>query len=391
MRSKGVIDPSPLDARIRLCMLKAMTRAQQFLSNHKESLPGALGIELTEWDEARVVAQLRLDSRHLNEFGAVQGGIVMAIADIAGAFGAVLNLPEGYITTTLESKTNFLGRGAGNVLWAESQPIHIGRTTSVWRTIIWRGSTLGDRVRISDVTQTQLNLAAPDAAPAALVALERVPEPVQDAPAAPTDEDPGEPIVRIADIRRQEILRGACKVILEKGFAKTSVREIAEAADMPIATMYKYVGSKEEILELMYESFINDFHEQLDQAVSNSSTPQEKFRHAIDATIRSFDKHHKEVKLLFTESKALGRDALRRIYAQDRRYLDQWKAIVSDIGVDRRLGVDPELLANFIYYLMTVWPMRHWSLARWSLDEVRHALIAFVTAAVQEAPGSRKD
>lgn len=135
-----------------------MDAVDEFMTNHNESLLKALGIEIVEGNKSRVVGRLALDGRHVTEFGSVQGGMVMAMADIVGAFGAVLNLSEGYVTTTLESKTNFLSRGAGRFLWAESEPVHLGRTTSVWRTIVWRGNDADARTKISEVTQTQLNL-----------------------------------------------------------------------------------------------------------------------------------------------------------------------------------------------------------------------------------------
>ena len=77
----------------------------------------------------------------------------MAYADCIGAAGAVMNLPEGYWTTTLESKTNFFSAGVGPVLQAESKALHVGRTTMVWETTI-RNS--GDNSRVAIVTQTQM-------------------------------------------------------------------------------------------------------------------------------------------------------------------------------------------------------------------------------------------
>jgi uncharacterized protein (TIGR00369 family) len=77
----------------------------------------------------------------------------MAFADCVGAAGTVMNLPDGYVTTTLESKTNFLGAGVGPVLKAVSIPLHVGRTTMVWQTTI---TNSGDGSRVAIITQTQM-------------------------------------------------------------------------------------------------------------------------------------------------------------------------------------------------------------------------------------------
>ena len=76
----------------------------------------------------------------------------MSLADTLGAIGTVLNLPRGSVTTTIESKTNFLAAGRGAELIGEALPLHIGRNTMVWQTTIRDGE---DR-RVAVVTQTQL-------------------------------------------------------------------------------------------------------------------------------------------------------------------------------------------------------------------------------------------
>ena len=70
--------------------------------------------------------------------GILHGGAVMAFADSLGAVGAFLTLPEGASgTTTIESKTNFLGGAkAGVTVRGEATPVHSGKRTSVWQTRI---------------------------------------------------------------------------------------------------------------------------------------------------------------------------------------------------------------------------------------------------------------
>ena len=49
----------------------------------------------------------------------------MAFADILGAAGTILNLPEGAWTTTIESKTNFIGSAPlGSRVFGEATPVH---------------------------------------------------------------------------------------------------------------------------------------------------------------------------------------------------------------------------------------------------------------------------
>jgi 1,4-dihydroxy-2-naphthoyl-CoA hydrolase len=68
------------------------------------------GVKFTEADKDRVVAKMvvRADLCTLNHI--IHGGAIMALADSVGAAATVINLPEDAKgTTTLESKTNFIG------------------------------------------------------------------------------------------------------------------------------------------------------------------------------------------------------------------------------------------------------------------------------------------
>ena len=80
----------------------------------------------------------------------------MSVADTLGAIGAFLNLPEGAkATTTIESKTNFLGAAKlGATVKATTTPVHVGGKTSVWQTRL-EGE---DGKAVALVTQTQLVL-----------------------------------------------------------------------------------------------------------------------------------------------------------------------------------------------------------------------------------------
>jgi 1,4-dihydroxy-2-naphthoyl-CoA hydrolase len=120
-----------------------------------------LGARLLSVTPKKVTAEMPIGKVHVNIDGrSVNGGVIMAFADTVGAVGAMANLPPGYRTATLESKTNFFAAGEGPVISAVSVPLHIGRTTTVWQTTIRNP----DRRTVAIVTQTQILLPAkPDA------------------------------------------------------------------------------------------------------------------------------------------------------------------------------------------------------------------------------------
>ena len=119
-------------------------------------MPRALGVRVISLTRKKVTAEMRNKRLHINRTGRVNGGAMMAFADVLGAAGTVANLPPGYRTGTLESKTNFFAAGAGPVLSAVAIPLHIGRTTMVWQTTIKNP----DKRTVAIVTQTQIVIPA---------------------------------------------------------------------------------------------------------------------------------------------------------------------------------------------------------------------------------------
>ena len=115
-------------------------------------MPRALGMRMVSITKKRVLAEMRIKPVHINRSNRVNGGALMAFADVMGAAGTVANLPRGHRTGTLESKTNFFRAGQGPVMKAVSIPLHIGRTTMVWQTTIRNP----DGKVAAIVTQTQI-------------------------------------------------------------------------------------------------------------------------------------------------------------------------------------------------------------------------------------------
>lgn len=115
-----------------------------------------IGVEIVEASPERVVGKLLVRPELCTTGGTLHGGAAMALADSLGAIGAYLSLPEGAkATTTLESKTNFLGAAkAGTTVTAEATPVHSGKRTGVWQTKI----TGENGKAIALVIQTQLVL-----------------------------------------------------------------------------------------------------------------------------------------------------------------------------------------------------------------------------------------
>jgi uncharacterized protein (TIGR00369 family) len=115
-----------------------------------------MGVTFVEADKDRVVAKMLVHPDLCTVSHSIHGGAVMAFADSVGAAATVINLPENAKgTTTIESKTNFVGGAReGTTVVATATPIHRGRRTQVWQTRL----ETEDGKLVAIVTQTQMVL-----------------------------------------------------------------------------------------------------------------------------------------------------------------------------------------------------------------------------------------
>lgn len=137
-----------------MCQWRRMDLLQR-LRDIRLPLAELLGIELSSAEPERIVGEMTVRPELCTIPAVLHGGAVMALADTLGALGTVANLKDGQSTTTIESKTNFIGAApVGSRLVGEGAPLHRGRRTMVWQTRI--ATAEGKLVAV--VTQTQMVL-----------------------------------------------------------------------------------------------------------------------------------------------------------------------------------------------------------------------------------------
>ena len=127
-------------------------------ANPADAMPFSklMGVSITQASADAVHGELVVREDLCTLGGIVHGGAVMAFADALGAAGAFIALPNGAVgTTTIESKSNFLGAAkCGQTLIGVAKPEKIGSRISVWRTDI----TTQEGAPVALVIQTQLVL-----------------------------------------------------------------------------------------------------------------------------------------------------------------------------------------------------------------------------------------
>jgi len=100
-------------------------------------LPGHLGIVITHVGESELRAELSVKEMHMAPNGFMHAGTIVTLADTCAGYGCVVNLPPGAAGfTTIELKSNHLGTAKEGTIVGSAKPVHLGKTTQVWDTIV---------------------------------------------------------------------------------------------------------------------------------------------------------------------------------------------------------------------------------------------------------------
>ena len=92
--------------------------------------------------------------------------------------------------------------------------------------------------------------------------------------------------------RRQEIVKVAAKVFREKGFEATTLNDIAERLGTDRASLYYYVGSKDELLHEIVRQVLEENVAAAEEVLAEAGTPVEKIEALIEHMIVSFDRNY---------------------------------------------------------------------------------------------------
>lgn len=111
-----------------------------------------LGMTVTEAGQDRVVAELPWAPHLCTAGGVMHGGVLMSLADSAGALAAFLGLPAGASTATITSATQMFRPVSAGVVRAVAVPLHRGQTTVTVQTSLYDA---GDRL-VAQTTQVQV-------------------------------------------------------------------------------------------------------------------------------------------------------------------------------------------------------------------------------------------
>ncbi|MCA9498598.1 MAG: TetR/AcrR family transcriptional regulator [Nitrospirales bacterium] len=103
------------------------------------------------------------------------------------------------------------------------------------------------------------------------------------------------------EARREEILLAAERKFSQNGFFKTSMVEIAEAAQFAMGTVYRFFKSKEEIYISLVEAKVEELLRLLEEATQRRVPAQEKLRAVVQVKLAFADQNRAFFRIYVSE------------------------------------------------------------------------------------------
>jgi len=160
------------------------------------------------------------------------------------------------------------------------------------------------------------------------------------------------------DERAGSIYRTAAQMIYEKGFASTSMSEIAEAVELTKPGLYYYVGGKKELLFAIM-SFAMDLldHEVVAKAEAFED-PRGRLRTIVAEHARLLTHEPGAVAILIDEVSGLSETQRREITARKRRYFDLVRDTLDELKAKGEMRAVDTTVAAFSLLGMVMWISR---------------------------------
>lgn len=104
---------------------------------HEGTLAGELGLVVTSASRDEVRATLAVQSKHLQPYGIVHGGVYASVVESVASIGAGVDVfPQGKGVVGLENHTSFVRAAREGTLVIVATPLTRGRRSQLWEATI---------------------------------------------------------------------------------------------------------------------------------------------------------------------------------------------------------------------------------------------------------------
>jgi AcrR family transcriptional regulator len=160
---------------------------------------------------------------------------------------------------------------------------------------------------------------------------------------------------------RDQLIHAALVLFDTNGYPRTSVEDIVAKAKVTKGAFYHHFGSKEEVLEIIHNVYVESQIELCTRIISEDLNPREKLRELARATITNLNQYRAHVSVYMQDRRFLT-DQRKKNVLEKRSEIDKlFNSIIED-GVRSgyfRTDVSPKLI-TFGIIGMYAWVINWW-------------------------------
>lgn len=173
---------------------------------------------------------------------------------------------------------------------------------------------------------------------------------------------------QLIQIRREQLIKGAVKLFKEKGFHRTTTREMAKEAGFSIGTLYEYIGSKEDVLYLVCDSIYEEVRTRLDAHLAKQEAGMDRLKQVIASLFKVMNEMQDEVLIMYQEAKSLPKESLSYVLKKEAEMTGLVESAVREASEAGSISplepMEIEILANNIMVAGQMWTFRRWTVQR---------------------------
>lgn len=178
--------------------------------------------------------------------------------------------------------------------------------------------------------------------------------------------------------RRNDLLRAAARLFVEKGFDATTTRDIAEAVGMRSGSPFYHFRSKQALLKAVIIGGLEAGHERLQTATAGISDPEQRLHAMVRTHLGNLLEGQCPAPMLLDESRALGAADRAEIGAAFDRYQHSWQTTLSALAASGKLSSAAPPVRLLLFGMLnwtTQWYRADGAL---TLDELADACLALL-------------
>ena len=150
--------------------------------------------------------------------------------------------------------------------------------------------------------------------------------------------------------KRREFFSKTLRLIHEKGFKATTMRDIARTMDFEVANIYNYIENKQSLLERYVFEILEEYNSRLKDILDSSYNTLDKLKHIISLHCELPAKKPLQISLVVSDWRNLSEEKRTYFFLSQRKWHDKQIKLLIEKGVEEGVfrECDPYVMTKAI-------------------------------------------